>query len=126
MPFKQTLAKLGFSSYRAYLRSDLWADIRRRVFATKGRICVGCGGKANSVHHRSYDVGTMSGARLRSLDPICGACHAEIEFTNKGRKKNSLSQANKKLNRKKRAKKKTDHAANDQYLKWLEGGVESK
>lgn len=75
------LRVLGFESYGAYLRSELWADIRARALAanTTGK-CVKCGRKlATQVHHRSYDPATLRGDILGSLSCLCGRCHLRAE-----------------------------------------------
>lgn len=83
----RTLFYLGFSSYKAYLKSKLWREIRKRVFAAKGRRCVLCGCKATQIHHRSYDRATLLGLILTFLEPVCKRCHEGIEFTESGRKR---------------------------------------
>ena len=96
------LKSRGFKNYAEYLRSDLWASIRERVFSLKGRSCVGCRKFATVVHHRRYDGMTMSGGDLRGLVPMCMGCHKKIEFS--GKRKNSLSKANNRLKKLKKQK----------------------
>jgi 5-methylcytosine-specific restriction endonuclease McrA len=83
----KALKRLGFNSYRSYLRSPLWRAIRRLVFAKKGHRCVLCGREARQVHHRRYDHNTLSGAILAWLEPICAKCHTYIEVRPNGRKR---------------------------------------
>lgn len=85
------LKGLGYSSYRAYLRSPLWSAIRRLVFARKGSRCVLCGARAQQVHHRRYDRSTLLGAVLTWLEPICIKCHETIEVKPNGRKRAARS-----------------------------------
>lgn len=79
----ETLRRLGFDSYRAYLRSPLWQSIKKRVFRNKpGNRCVRCGktgARRLQIHHRSYDLRTLSGADLRSLSIVCRKCHCAAE-----------------------------------------------
>ena len=81
------LKKMGFSSYKAYLASDLWKSIRQRVFDRDGGICRLClKRKAKSVHHITYHEDTLRGETLDQLVSICGGCHVYSEFNAKGEK----------------------------------------
>lgn len=71
---------LGFKSYREYLASDLWRDIRSRVLAKYDNKCTRCGGDATQVHHMSYCLVAMNGEDIGSLRPLCAGCHKFIEF----------------------------------------------
>lgn len=70
--------RLGFSTYKAYLQSDLWKTIRRRVLQRNGD-CRRCGVVATQVHHASYDRKTMTGETINSLIPCCSRCHRTAE-----------------------------------------------
>lgn len=74
------LRRLGFKSYRAYLRSALWADIRRRVLVRDKCQCRRCFLKATQVHHRAYDPATLRGDCIDALSAVCGKCHARAEY----------------------------------------------
>lgn len=74
--FRAVLHELGFTNYRQYLASPLWASIRQRVYQDKGRQCVECRlNSAVEINHRQYDRDTMAGVTLRHLDPVCRHCH---------------------------------------------------
>jgi hypothetical protein len=77
------LAKLGFSSYKVYLLSSIWKDIRKRVLLQNTR-CRACGKKATQVHHNRYSVADLNGKRLDNLIPVCGGCHRKAEFSKIG------------------------------------------
>lgn len=86
------LAEMNFSSYRDYLRSDLWKDIRSRVIGPY-TFCKACRQRpASEVHHLRYDKDTMLGRRVDTLMALCHDCHDRIEFGRKG--KRSLNDAN--------------------------------
>ena len=70
-----SLHALGFNSHTQYLRSERWSCIRQRVLERDEFRCIGCGKKANQVHHSSYDYATMSGENLLHLSSSCGKCH---------------------------------------------------
>lgn len=73
------LERMGFRSYRAYLKSELWKSIRSRVLGEKP-ICEACAKrKATQVHHRSYDPATLKGENVNSLSAICSRCHRKGE-----------------------------------------------
>lgn len=90
------LRSLGFSSYREYLRSDLWAQIRLEVLAAAEHKCVRCGSVATQVHHRYYSLHALNGKDKTGLSAICRDCHWYIEFHPTG-SKTKRSVANKKL-----------------------------
>lgn len=81
------LKQLGFGSYRNYLASSLWKEIRTRVYKAKGRICYLCGAPAEELHHNRYHRSDLRGKNLRFINPICRECHEAIEFVN-GKKQN--------------------------------------
>lgn len=69
------LLAMGYPSYRAYLKSDLWRSIRARVLAARP-LCEGCAKRqATQVHHRAYDPVTLRGENLNALTAICRRCH---------------------------------------------------
>jgi hypothetical protein len=74
------LRDLGFPSYKAYLKSDLWYSIRKTLFSAKGHNCHLCQKYASQVHHSAYDRDTLRGKCLDHLHPICRKCHKAIEF----------------------------------------------
>ena len=75
------LRGLGFKSYRAYLRSDLWMSIKVRVVERDSGKCSRCGGtpKKPQVHHRAYDPATLRGDLLDALNTVCARCHVKAE-----------------------------------------------
>ncbi len=78
--FRSRLREQGYPTYAAYLRSDHWADARRRYFASrlwKGR-CEGCGTKAGpfDVHHRTYK--RIGAEWLKDFAGVCRPCHDAI------------------------------------------------
>lgn len=81
------LKRIGFSSYRAYLASELWARIKARVYRDLGDACWLCGGRATQLHHNRYHKNDLLGRRTKFIKPICGACHESIEFTVDGEKR---------------------------------------
>ena len=100
------IAELGFSSYKVYLSSSLWIDIRRKVLLPSSR-CRACGKKATQVHHNRYALADMNGKCLDHLIPVCGRCHRSCEFTRIGLK---IDPEN--------ATKKLDHMRHENQKKW--------
>ena len=84
----------GFTSYKEYLNSPLWKEIRRKALQKRKHVCCGCGNRASQIHHSSYKEDVMLDEG-RYLYALCSDCHKYIEFNNG--KKNSLEEANRKL-----------------------------
>lgn len=89
------LKKLGYSSYREYLLSDLWRLTRHKAMRRAKYECELCGARADVVHHRGYAMGILLGD-THPLVALCRAHHEEIEFTADGNKR-QLHRANQKL-----------------------------
>lgn len=68
------------ASYRDYLQSEEWANLRLRIMTRDKFTCVACGNKSSCVHHRSYDKETMAGHRLHKLISLCNECHEHVHF----------------------------------------------
>lgn len=70
------LIELGFDTYGAYLRSDLWQAIRKRYFASQmPRECL-CGDEEVQLHHVTYE--RLGNENLTDLLPLCRTCHAMV------------------------------------------------
>lgn len=83
---ERCLEKLGYSSYRQYLRSELWKAIRdEKIRQTP--LCELCSSKAQCVHHISYKLSVLIGRNMRKLVSLCNECHTKIEFHGDGRKR---------------------------------------
>lgn len=87
----RSLKKLGFDSYEEYLKSNLWKEVKRRVFREFGNNCLLCPAHAETVHHNRYNIADLSGRNLRHVVPICHSCHRIVEFD--GETKLTLKQA---------------------------------
>lgn len=87
------ILELGFPSYRAYLQSQLWRDIRSSVLSS-GMKCE-CGAPAHQVHHAAYTYENLSGKNLHDLIPVCRFCHRRAEIASG--KIRGLAGANQKL-----------------------------
>jgi hypothetical protein len=85
------LAELGFGSYREYLASEHWKDLKRRFFASKlisrnsaDMFCCGACGETDvrlSVHHRTYK--RLGREWLMDLMAVCDGCHETIHENGK-------------------------------------------
>jgi hypothetical protein len=83
----KTLGRLGFASYRDYLKSPLWKLIRAAKLDLDP-VCEVCGQtKANAVHHLRYNENTLRGKDSTALVSVCSGCHREIEFKEDGTKR---------------------------------------
>jgi len=88
----RAIRSIGFSSYRDYLNSDLWHEIRKTVLG-RSRKCTKCKGKATQVHHARYLKEDLLGKTLSYLNPVCASCHHNAEYDRNGQK-NELGKAN--------------------------------
>lgn len=81
--------RLEYDSYEHYRRSPLWRKIRKRIMERDQQTCFRCGEPAKEVHHRGYTEAGMKGEDDSLLISLCAACHHEVEFDNKGRRRNN-------------------------------------
>jgi hypothetical protein len=86
------LKTLGFRTYKDYLESWLWQEIKRKAFALHGYACVFCKEKSILLHHKSYHRKVLLGEDLTPLAPMCRECHEMVELDSNG-KKRRLKQA---------------------------------
>lgn len=73
------------SGYEAYLISDTWRRISRKIKAEAGHKCACCPNKATQVHHRCYRPRVLSGKDTSLLIALCATCHKAVDFDEHGR-----------------------------------------
>lgn len=78
-PIPRPLQQLLEQSYKTYLRSKKWKDIRAVVLQRDNHQCQACNAPAQEVHHWSYDADTLDGTRNHNLVSLCRQCHDFIE-----------------------------------------------
>lgn len=62
--------------YKAYLKSDEWAQLKIDLFNHRGRSCERCSSKSSlAVHHLTYD--NIYNEEPEDLIILCGLCHAK-------------------------------------------------
>lgn len=72
------LREQGYDSYRAYLNSPAWRDVRNRYRASDlPQVCM-CGSDQYQLHHATYD--RVGHEALDDLIPLCRACHAQAHL----------------------------------------------
>lgn len=85
-PKIQRLSYSEFSEkyYNQYLQSDVWKDLRQRIFARDSFLCQVClKNKATAVHHLSYDSLFNPNQKKDfafNLISICNECHSIIHY----------------------------------------------
>jgi len=83
----KALGRMGFASYRDYLKSPLWKLIRAAKLDLDPT-CEICGrSKATTVHHLRYNEQTLRGKNSHALISTCRDCHRKIEFKTGGEKR---------------------------------------
>lgn len=87
--WKKDLLEMGFATYADYLKSHLWASIKRQVMDKAKGKCRLCRKEAEVVHHRRYDRDVMEGKRNCHLIALCRSCHHIVEFNQNGQKRTS-------------------------------------
>ena len=71
---KESNARLRTMAYGAYLKTDHWRDLRRRMLYHAHYRCQVCNGQAGlEVHHRTYE--NRGDERLADLIVLCRDCH---------------------------------------------------
>lgn len=79
------------SGYGAYLKSDAWRRISRKIKAEAGNKCACCPNKATQVHHRCYRPRVLSGEDTSLLIALCATCHKTVDCDERGKPRDSLS-----------------------------------
>jgi hypothetical protein len=79
------------SGYDAYLRSDVWRRISRRIKTEAGNKCACCPNKATQVHHRCYRPRVMTGEDMSLLIALCADCHKTVDFDERGKVRDAHS-----------------------------------
>lgn len=77
---------LGYSSYKKYLASPLWLEIRQRVLLRDQGMCRGhgCCCVATECHHDSYARDVLEGINIEPVRSACRRCHTIWEFSQNG------------------------------------------
>ena len=77
LQFANTPGRERLMVYNAYMSSNAWAKVKRRVLAARRAICSTCGSTANiHVHHKTYE---RLGAELdEDLEILCKPCHMQL------------------------------------------------
>lgn len=101
--FKIRLQELGHATYGDYLRSEHWADVKRRFWASRlAKHCLGCGATSGLVlHHRTYK--RLGAEHLGDLVLVCRDCHQDIHNIEDADSINLWGATNKALRRKRKA-----------------------
>ncbi len=67
-------------SYKDYLASGVWHNIRARVLSRDEFECMKCGSRIDlQVHHRTYRYVYNEEACLLSLETLCKFCHNDMD-----------------------------------------------
>jgi hypothetical protein len=70
------LNRLGFRTYRDYLRSPHWNSVKARYRASDlPQVCM-CGEEKVQLHHTTYE--RLGEELLKDLVPLCARCHAMV------------------------------------------------
>ena len=77
---KITLRRLGYATYKEYLKSFIWSCIKDTAKEYFGEYCYCCGALWTELHHSKYDYRTMMGLSFENLYPLCHRCHKNIEL----------------------------------------------
>ena len=76
-----------------YLKTKLWRKtIRPRVLLRDKYLCRRCSGKADIVHHISYDDDVLLGNNDDGLVSLCDGCHTVVHFASSGKGRTQTDQ----------------------------------
>lgn len=81
------LMRLGFASYRDYLRGDLWKAIRTAKLDLTPKCEICDSSLATQVHHLRYSCNCLKGTDPLPLVSVCPECHKRLEFNRDGTKR---------------------------------------
>lgn len=83
LTFNERLTRLGFSSYKDYLKSPHWKRVLR-ILCTSSlyQRCLACDRGKYEIHHISYE--RLGSERWSDLIPLCRECHQEYHDFIKG------------------------------------------
>ena len=121
------LKELGYNSYKDYLKSEHWINLRKRFYNSKKVkrikevynkvLCEFCYGYENlNLHHRTYK--RIGCERLDDLVIVCKECHYHIhQFYYKNMNIKNLYRATRIMRRIKRRYRKRSKNDNGQKLK---------
>ncbi|SRR6266478_2507957 len=70
--------------YNAYLNSDTWRRMSKKIKADAGHKCSCCPKKSTQVHHRCYRPRVLSGEDTSLLIALCGRCHKAVDRDERG------------------------------------------
>ncbi len=73
-------------TYREYLQTTEWKQLRQRTLERDGGICRLCRKPATCVHHSNYNEKTLAGDHIIPLFSLCDNCHVFVEFDDLGNK----------------------------------------
>lgn len=77
--FHRRLKMLGFPSYKHYLESEHWFEVRQQYQRERPWECGFCGSKHNlQLHHRTYENLGAEQAFLWQLIPLCERHHTAV------------------------------------------------
>lgn len=68
-----------FNSYTEYLSHWMFRALRKTAFEKTNGQCEICGKKATQIHHRKYPKPWGTFDVPSNLQPVCHACHCELE-----------------------------------------------
>lgn len=92
------LKLLGISSYKEYLSSNYWKQIKDKMYSSKiPKKCYCCGSsKQLNVHHKKYKLRDIDSKILTNFIFLCNDCHREVHNLQKDNKYLTINQATKK------------------------------
>ncbi len=80
---KRLHKKRQFTSYKDYINSPEWKELKAKVIKLRGCQCEICGNTQNlQLHHKTYV--RLYNELLEDLQLVCGGCHTNIHEGYKG------------------------------------------
>lgn len=99
--FFTKLRELNIPTYKEYLQSKYWKDIKERMYSSKVVKECFCCQKTNNldIHHRKYKAKDIDTLNITNLVYLCRNCHIEVHRQQKENKALTINQATKRLRR---------------------------
>ena len=70
-----------YLSYKSFLKSRYWIEVKKRILKRDGYKCVLCGSTLElNIHHNTYKNFKNEHRHLNDLSTLCNNCHYNVHL----------------------------------------------